>query len=92
MSAVVFSTTEVQPCRLFNNLRVGDDPIPGVTVEGVGMMVPGAKCNNICEQPQDSRIMMTQQLNGTSGSVARPELGLIAEVGEGQGYDDRKGK
>ena len=65
MSPVVFSKTEVQPCRLFNTLRVGDDPIPGVTVEGVGVMVPGAKYNNICEQPQDSRIMMTQQLDGS---------------------------
>ena len=36
--------------------------------------------------------MMTQQLDGTSGSETGPELGPIAEVGEGQGYYDEKGK
>ena len=73
-------------------MRVGDDPIPGVTVEGVGVMVPGAEYNNIYEQPQDSRNIMTQQLDGTSGSERGRELGPIAEVGEGQGYYDEKGK
>ena len=92
MSPVVSSETEVQPCGLSNYLRVGDETIPGVTIEGVGVMVPGTKCNNIYEQPQDSRILMTQQMNGTSGSVAGTELGLIAEVGEGQGKDNREGK
>ena len=34
--------------------------------------------------------MMT--MDGTSGSETGPELGLTAEVGEGQGYYDEKGK
>ena len=90
ISPIVISTSEVQPCRLYNTLGVGEDLMPGVKVEGVEVMVPGAEYNNIYEQPKDSRNIMTQQLDGTSGSETGPELGPIAEVGEGQGYYDER--
>ena len=91
LDLLVISTPDLQPCRLYNTLGVGEDLIPGVTVEGVGVMVPGAEYNIIYEQPQDSNNIMTKQLEGTSGSVTGLELGPIAEVGDGQGnYDERE--
>ena len=92
MSPEVSSETEVQLGILSNYLRVGDETIPGVTTEGVGVMVPRINSNNIYEQPQDPRILMTQYVDGTSGSTTGTELGLIAEVMKGsrKSYRERK--
>ena len=89
ISPVDVSGTDILTCLLDNTLGVGANQIPGVTVEGMGVVVPGAE-NAIYEQPQATDKVMTQQLDGTSGSMTGPELGPIAEVGEGQGYYDER--
>ena len=70
---------------------MGDDPIRGVTVEGVGMVVPGAE-NVIHERSQATENVMTQQMDGTSGLQTEPELGSIADVGDSKDSFDEKGK
>ena len=55
--------------------------VPGVTLEGEGVMVPGNIDINIHEQPQDSRLLLKQANESTRGSTTGTELGLTAEVG-----------
>ena len=81
ISPVVFSEPEVHTGSFSNYLRVGDMTVPGVTLEGEGVMVPGNIDINIHEQPQDSRLLLKQANESTRGSTTGTELGLTAEVG-----------
>ena len=76
ISPAVFSETDVQldeqleqldPFQLSNYLRVGEETLPGVTTEGVGVMVPARSNYNITERAQDpGGTLMTQFMDGTS--------------------------
>ena len=83
ISPVVFSEPEVHTGSFSNYLRAGDVTIPGVALEGVGVMVPETDDINIniYEQPQDSRQVKKRVTDGTRGSTTGTELGLTAEVG-----------
>ena len=81
ISPVVFSEPEVHTGSFSNYLRVGDMTVPGVTLEGEDVMVPGNIDINIHEQPQDSRLLLKQANESTRGSTTGTELGLTAEVG-----------
>ena len=80
---MIFSEPDVHTGSFSNYLRAGDVTIPGVALEGVGVMVPKTDDINIniYEQPQDSRQVKKQVTDGTRGSTTGTELGLTAEVG-----------
>ena len=106
MSPGVFSETDVQldeqiehqnPLQLSNYLRAGEEQIPGITTEGVGVMVPARSNYNITEQAQDPGgiLLMTQFMDGTRVSAARTELDQRPNCRSNAGVEEgltRKGK
>ena len=105
LSPAVFSETDVQldeqieqldPFQLSNYLRVGEETLPGVTTEGVGVMVPAKSNYNITERAQDpGGTLMTQFMDGTRDSAARTELELRPNCRSNAGVEEeltRKGK
>ena len=105
LSPAVFSETDVQldeqleqldPFQLSNYLRVGEETLPGVTTEGVGVMVPAKSNYNITERAQDpGGTLMTQFMDGTRVSAARTELDHRPNCRSNAGVEEeltRKGK
>ena len=88
ISPVDISGTDELSCSLDNTLGVGAEQFPGVTVEGVGVVVPGV----INERSQASKKVMTQHLDGTKGLEKGSELGSVAAEVEDAKAIRRKGK